>query len=292
MSALSPHFNHFEFPLSSDQRLLEDLLNEQVYLHGIAIWYIMRESESEVDQILGEDPSSIFQNAYKMAAWPQDVEDWSSGNEFFSKFGLMINKTTSINVTRRMWFKYATNELLNLGPREGDLVYIPIMQKLFEIKKREDENQYFVHNKKYPYYWSLQLEMFKYSHENIDTGVTELDNIEKENAYIIEFSMDAGSGNYYDNETVYQGVSLNTATAIAQVNSWSSITNTLQVYNIRGEFANGDPIIGITSGTTRNIADYDDLSDNELNRLYSNQDLQTESNTFIINTETNPFGSI
>lgn len=287
---VSPYFNHDSKKPTPEQLLVEDLINEQVYLHGYEIYYILRESADEIDNLLGEDKTSIFQKAYKIAAFVNEVEDWSQGTDFLSKFGLQINKQNQIVITRRMFSRDIPSHLRTV-PQEGDLVFIPVFDKLFEIKKSSSEGMFYSMGKKNSIYFQIDIEMFTYSHETINTGYEELDILEAENTYVIELHLNNGSGAYWKNEIVYQGSDEANSTASAMVKYWDSANSILGVYSIKGEFANGTYLIGATSGTTWNIADYDDMEDHEEFRHYQNSDIEAGANTTIIRTETNPFGN-
>lgn len=289
MSSISPHFNNYSKSVTGEQALLEDLINETVYLAGAPIFYIARDSIDSIDWILGEDPTSKFERSWQLASYLVNVEDWHSGGDIFSKFGLNISKQTNIIVTRRHFNKYVPDSFTS-RPREGDLVYIPVLQKLFEIKFVNKEQQFYTHGKVLPYFWELQLEMFKYSQEPIDTGHDEIDNIEPDNSYIIDLQLSTGTGKYKKDEIVYQGNdSLIDFEAKAKVKNWNSSNNILSVYNIQGVFESNVAIIGATSNASWIIGDYDPLKDGEEHRLYHNSDYQEVANTFFDRSEVNPF---
>lgn len=281
----TPYFNHTPKRSSGNQRLLENLLNQQVYLFGSDVYYILRESASEIDEIFGEDPSSIFEKAYPIAAYIVDAEDWRSGGDLFAKFGLQINKQTNIVITKRHFERWI-GTTFRTRPMEGDLVYVPVLgNRLFEIKYVDEEREYYTHGKTDPYYYELRLEAFRYSQEDFDTGLEFLDNIERDNSYIIELYMEGGSNSYHVGEAVTQGFN----TAI--VKKWDSANSILHVYNIVGEFEDGETVVGASSGAAWNIADYDDMTDSSEYEYYQNEDFESFANTMIVTTEVNPFGT-
>ena len=63
-------------------------------------------------------------------------------------------------------------------PQEGDLVYHPILGKMFQVNF-VDHDEPFHQLDNNPVY-KLRCQQFEYSQEKIDTGITELDNIESE----------------------------------------------------------------------------------------------------------------
>ena len=104
-----------------------------------------------------------------------------------------------------------------------------------------------------------------------------------------------GIGNYTIHEICYQAVDQTqaNATVVAVVQSWTRGANAaLMVSNISGEFVTGNVIIGASSNARHTLVNYDHLLDNSFNETYSNKLLQTEGNSIIDFSETNPFGSI
>lgn len=270
---------------------MEDLINEQVYINGHDCYYILRESLTSVDEILGEDPTSLFQRAYTVQMYIQNPTSWSSGGDILSVYGLQINKQISTIVTRRNFNKWV-GEDFRIRPMEGDLVYIPVFKKMFEIKFVEEESEFFVHGKKNPYYYELQLEMFKYSHEDFETGIGNIDKVESDNSYVIDLVMSTGNVPFHDDEVVYQGADLDSATVTAKVKEWDGSNTTLSIYNIKGEFVNGNTVIGVTSGAIWNISNFDDLEDSSEYQYYQNIEIESEANTTVEYSETNPFGVV
>lgn len=61
-------------------------------------------------------------------------------------------------------------------PTEGDLIYFPMVDKLFEIKFVEHESIFYQTGRLQTY--DLRCELFEYSSERIDTGITEIDIVE------------------------------------------------------------------------------------------------------------------
>ena len=67
----------------------------------------------------------------------------------------------------------------------------------------------------------------------------------------------AGSGIYQQGEIVYQGYSLNTATATAVVKTWANNVNQLTITNVSGTFMLNQPIIGSQTNSNYSFATYD-----------------------------------
>jgi len=74
--------------------------------------------------------------------------------------------------------KNIPNIELATRPKEGDLIYFPLGDRLFEIKFVEHEKPFYQLKKNYVY--ELRCELYRYEDEVIDTGVGDIDdNLEK-----------------------------------------------------------------------------------------------------------------
>lgn len=287
--ATSVYFNNFSAATINEQRLLEDLLTESIKIMGHDVYYLPRESWDGDDRIFGETRNAKFNRAYTMEMYMANVEGYEGDGEFFSKFGLEIRDTSNFVVSRRTFDRYMPSSIAT-RPREGDLIFVPIMNKIFEIKFVEEELLFFSLGRRQPYIYELRCEVFRYNNETLDTGMSEVDVIEDRVAYSQYYMMGNGSGAYHKNETVYQGPSIILSTASAEVKDWDPATKRLDIINIKGVFASGTPIIGATSNASFAIVSQDTLGRDSEYDLYDNKQLQDEANTFIDFSETNPFG--
>jgi len=288
--AVSHYFNNFSGVVTNEQRLMEDVVTESIKIMGHDVYYLPREAWAGDDTIFGENSTSKFGRAYTMEMYLANVEGYEGDGDFFSKFGLEIRDTSNFVVSRLTFEKYVPSGVA-IRPREGDLIFVPVLQKLFEIKFVEEELLFFSLGKRTPYIYELRCELFRYSNENIDTGIEEVDHVEHTLSYTIRMSMNNGANNYNLNETVYQGTSLATATATGEVKDWDPISKGLLLMNIYGSFTANANVIGATSNTRYNALNVDDMDDFTDYDIYDNRKIQTEANTFIDFSEVNPFGT-
>jgi len=286
---VSHYFNNYAANQTNEMRLMDEVMAESINIMGHNCYFLPRESWAGDDAIFGENTSSKFNQAYLMEVYLANVTGYEGDGDFFSKFGLEIRDTSNFVVSRMSFEKYVPSTT-RPRPREGDLLYVPVLQKLFEIKFVEEELMFFSLGKRNPYIYELRCEMFRYSNEDIDTGVTEVDDIEKQLAYTMQLQLNQGTGSYYTDEVVYQGANLAYSSASATVKEWSSDTKTLLVMNIKGDFYSNTRIRGVTSNTYYNVSGIDTTGDYLEYDLYDNKLLQNEANTFLDFTESNPFG--
>ena len=279
----SHYFNNYSGVSTSEQRLFEDVVEESIKIMGHNCYYLPRDSYDSLDKILGERPESVFAKAYIVEMYLANVEGYEGDGDFFSRFGLEVRDTSNFIVSRRSFQRYIPSSVAR-RPREGDLFYVPVLQKIFEIKFVEEELMFMSLGNRNPYIYELRAEVFRYSQENINTGVDEVDNVEDGIAYTIKLALGAGAGNYNIGETVTQG------STTAKVTDWDSITKTLSVINIVNTFSVGSTVVGNDSTASYSISTIDELGENVYYDEFDNGKIQTEVADFIDLTEINPFG--
>lgn len=288
--AVSHYFNNYAGNRTSEQGLMEDVIVESIQIMGHNVQFLPRESWDGDDAIFGEKRNSKFNRSYTIEAYIANVEGYEGDGDFFSKFGLEIRDTSNFIISRRAFERYVPSSVCT-RPREGDLIYVPVMKKIFEIKFVEEELMFFSLGNRNPYIYELRCELFRYNDEDINTGVEDVDLVEELSAYSIELSLGNGTGNYQRGEVVYTGANQQYAIASAEVKNWDSSNKTIQLLQIKGEFVDGSLLVGVTSNSRYNIVETDILGDFSEYDLFDNKDLQSEANNFIDFTEVNPFGT-
>lgn len=290
----NPYFSVAPKNFTQEQFLVEDLINESIKINGMNVVYIVRDQGDggSQDLLYGEDPTAKFSHTYTIEMYMKDVLG-GSGGDFLSKFGLQINDSCTFVMSRRSFNKTVPSSVAT-RPREGDLIYIPMNNNLYEIMYVDHESTYYTlgRNVSLPYLYELKVEQFKYSNENLDTGIPEIDSIEDFSSYSIEVNLSTnGIGNYNIGETVFQGANLSSAITVAKVTDWSPDDKIIKLVNIKGIISNTSNIIGSTSGTSYAVLTYDNQKDSSINIGFENQMIQIETDTFIVRDEIDPFGT-
>jgi hypothetical protein len=285
-----------------EQMLLEDLVIESIRNHGIDIYYIPRTSQSILDDLFGDDPVKYFDSAYKIDMYLETFQDYGGQQEFFSKFGLQIEKTARVAVARRTFEKYVPRGVRNI-PKEGDLIYMPTQRKLMEIRFVEKDMSFFQLGKVEPYMYALSLETFKYNGEFINTGIEEIDAVCDESAlstnYYVSNASYGSAATFTRGEVAFQGASP-ASNVFGIVVSFDRPAGVLRLRNIRGQFSNttSNTITGATSGATANLASYNimvvategELADNFLIESEAGSSTGTPGSGVLDFSENNPFG--
>ena len=277
---------YFSQGTTGEQDLTQSLVNEQIAMFGKNVYYIPR-TLVKSDTVFGEDTMSKFDDAFEIEAFIEDNSGFRGDGDMFTKFGVQIADQVTFVISRTR-FTEAVDDNATLivegRPNEGDLVYFPMANKIFEIQFVEYEVPFFTLGKIYT--WGLRCELFQYSDEDIDTGIAEVDAIEVNYANAISVNVaEGGSGDFVAEEIVTGGNSNVTAT----VKSWNSATRQLVVYNRSGIFSIPETLTGNTSSAAWTSATYNTLN-NTNDESQSNWAIETQSDAIIDFSEGNPFG--
>uniref|UniRef100_A0AAU6W3R1 Neck protein n=1 Tax=Pseudomonas phage Cygsa01 TaxID=3138529 RepID=A0AAU6W3R1_9VIRU len=168
---VNAYFNHFN--QKSEQGLVESLLIEAVQARGVDVKYIPRERFGD-DYFMGEAPISEFKDSYTIEMYIESMENFNGDGDMFAKFGIMFTDKTELYVVASRF----VTELKAAGlesPREGDLIYIPFSNSLFEINKSKYDQEYYQTGVNFGY--RLICNLFEYSHEKVDTGIADIDSL-------------------------------------------------------------------------------------------------------------------
>ena len=221
--------------LTTERSLYQNLIKEAIQIYGHDVYYVNRETVA-LDNVLGEDALSKYTNAEPIEMYVEDSESFGGDKEIISQFGLENRNEITFVVSKERFQEMDSQINLEEGegsialedgsidqtgnssnlssftgnfyilqdiattdadrPQEGDLVYHPIFEKMFEINFVDhDEPFYQLDNN--PVY-KLRCKQFEYASEIIDTGIATIDAIEGDlttdsRAYQISLENEVGS---------------------------------------------------------------------------------------------------
>ena len=232
---------------NSEQNLVQDLINEQLRMYGVEVYYLPRRYVTE-KTIIREVIESQFVDAYPLEAYIENYEGYEGNTTILSKFGIQSSQEISLIISQERFETYITpliknksNIKLSTRPKEGDLIYFPLGDRLFEIKFVEHEKPFYQLQKNYVYL--LKCELFRYEDEVIDTDIDEIDNILiGEDGGTTEDGIDTVLGQTQTLTLVGVGI---TATAVVGIVTFGGI-RFINVSN-RGGGYTSTPIVGISS---------------------------------------------
>ena len=243
---LSPYFLQGS---TNEQRLVQDLINEQLKIYGQDVVYLPRKIVNK-NTIMKEVTASTFDDAYRMEAYLVNYEGFEGSGDVLSKFGIQTTDAVSFVISKERYEDFIspfltadTSYQLASRPEEGDLIYLPLDNTMFEIKYVEGKKPFYQLNNLYVY--TLSCEVMDYAlDERIDTGIEAVDKAAVEFGFTTKLTM--------------VGVSAVTATATAQLakdltslSSGNSV-NRIDLIN-DGTGYTIAPLIGISTAPTTGI---------------------------------------
>jgi hypothetical protein len=154
------YFDNFEN--SGEQNLVEDLVIESIRIYGMDVWYIPRTLVGK-DDILNEDDISTFNDAYMAEMYVKSVDGFEGEGDFLSKFGLQIRDSITMTIAQRTYESEIGSNEENTRPLEGDLIYLPLNKKIFEIQHVEHESIFYQMGSLQTY--DLRAELLEFSGE-------------------------------------------------------------------------------------------------------------------------------
>ena len=300
---------YFSGAVRSEQDLYEDLVTESIKVFGQDVVYLPRESLGE-DALLNEEWSQ-FTQAYPVEMYLENIEGFEGDSNLLGKFGLEIRDQANLVVTKRRWDQAVGQNIVNgqASPNEGDLIYMTMTQRLFEIKYVEPKSPFY-QLQDLPSY-TLTAELFEYNDQHFDTGMDEIDAIEWDNATAYSYIVTANTANFELGELVTQWTGVNDSAGDpinieGYVAGWEgteariTIISPHQSTNGDGTFmtfsvqsATTKKLIGKNSGTQTYIT----IDQSGTTKTFYNQDPFADNDEFEVAgddvidfTESNPFG--
>ncbi len=279
------YFDHETLP--NEQGLIEDMTVEVIKINGTDMLYLPREIVNE-DTLYGEDQESEFNKGHWLEMYVESVDEFGGEGEFFAKFGLEVRDEAFFIISKRR-FQEQVQHLEHA--REGDLIYWPLTKKLFEIKHVDHENPFYNLGKLHTYRVTVQL--FRYSQEEFDTGIPEIDAVDPERGYGAQMVFEAGgTGDFDKGEVVFTGADLANATARAIVVAWDKDERLLVVNKVVSTFFDGDVVENeaLTVSHTIAVGGEPPVANVPTDAGADNLDIQKEADSIIDFSEDNPFG--
>ena len=180
-----------------EQNLVQDLINEQLKIYGVEVYYIPRKFVT-TNTVIEEVIQSEFSNAFPIESYVSSYDGYGGQGTLLSKFGIQDIDDLSLVISKERFETYITPLIKNIPdmeltnrPKEGDLIYFPLGDRIFEIKYVEHESPFYQLQKNYVY--ELRCELFRYGDELVDTTIDEIDDNFENQSYTQTFTM-VGSG--------------------------------------------------------------------------------------------------
>ena len=253
--ALNPYFTQ---GTTGEQNLVQDLINEQLKMYGVDIFYLPRKYLT-TNSVIREVVQSKFDVAYPLEAYVDNYDEYSGGGNLLSKFGIQSQDEVRLIISRERFENYITPLIqnqddikLSTRPKNGDLIWFPLDDRIYEIKDIEYAKPYYQLQDLYVY--ELYCELFRYEDEVIATGIDDIDN---------ELTGDDTDGTTEDGINTIQGPTQTLTMVGTGVTAAAYTSVILQgglrtiTLTIRGGGYSENPTVAISSApTTNNIVPY------------------------------------
>lgn len=171
--------------------LYENIIIESLKIYGQDLYYLPRELVNE-DVLLGDDVTSRFPTSHKIEMYVENTEGFDGEGDLFTRFGVEIRDEATFVVARSRFaaqVRRPDNEIQTERPTEGDLIYLPLTNKMFEIQHVEHE-QPFYQIENLPVY-KMRCTLFEYTGEDFDTSIDAIQDIEQRGTYQYAISVTA-----------------------------------------------------------------------------------------------------
>ena len=145
---------------------------ESIKIYGHDVFFLPRKTGS-VDSIFKEDESRSYITSIPVEMYIKNIEGFAGEGDFLSKFNIQIRDQVTFSIARRVFEQEVGNYESRVRPLEGDLIYLPLNKKLFEIKFVEHEAIFYQLGALQMY--DIKCELFEYNNEYISTGIDEID---------------------------------------------------------------------------------------------------------------------
>jgi len=224
---------YFTQGTKGEQGLVQDLVDEQIKMYGLECYYIPRQIHE--DKLWNDIYYSQFKDSYLIEMYLENFEQFGGNGDMLSKFGLRVTDEIQLTVSRRRWKDFVdvqTNKIVSGRPNDGDLIWFPLNETVFEIKYVENQKPFYQLGSLYTY--TMTCEVFEYGDSIFDTGIPAVDNTEMESGvYPIILSV-GGSGTFVQDERIdgtrYTATATGTTTGTQGVLGAITITNAGERY--------------------------------------------------------------
>ena len=199
----------FQQGSKTEQGLIQDLINEQIKIYGIDVYYLPRRYVTD-RTVIKELIESKFNQAYPIEAYVDTYDGYNGLGTLMTKFGIQDLDDLIITISRERFETYISPLIKNIPdiklstrPKEGDLIYFPLGDRLFEIKYVEHEKPFYQLQKNYVY--QLTCELFRYEDEIVSTGIDYIDDNIVESGYIQSLTLVGSAITATASATIFNG---------------------------------------------------------------------------------------
>jgi hypothetical protein len=187
---------------SQEQTLYEDLIIESIQMYGVDVYYIPR-TPIDVDSVFKEPEYSSYDTALSVEMYIKSVNGFEGDGEFLSKFGIQVRDQIVFTMAQRTFANEIGDYTSLMRPKEGDLVWFPFTQALYQIKYTDVKAIFYQLGTLQTY--DITCELYEGNSDKFNTGLSAID--DKYNALsldIVNFGLLAETGNQLVTEAGFE----------------------------------------------------------------------------------------
>ena len=285
--ATNQYFNKFAF--KNEQTLVQDLVDETIKIHGVDMTYIPRVVD-DLDDTLGDAKNVSFTDAREIEMYVENFDGFEGEGEIMSQFGLEIKDEMTVTVSSRR-FTSTFKDKNFTSPREGDLIFFPLNNSLFEVNFVEREKNFFSFGKTFTF--QMKCSFFKYTGEDFTTGFDSVDGVTS-SAFdqLVVVGLTSGTGEFRDGERghLYTNAAGSITGATIDVIEWDTLTDAATIRVLGGTIGGATLMVGQASGASFGIHTIGATQEYfAKDGLEDNTEIDFEASSFLDFTESDPF---
>jgi len=169
----SPYFKNTYFPDNNEAKLYANATHEVIEIRGVDMYFLPRDYVKN-DDIFGEDTLGSFTKNSPITFYIENYSNFDGLGDIFGKFGFTPDNQITLSVEIDNF-----NGIVGQPPKEDDLIYYPVSDRIFEVIHVEDKDGFYQLNHK-EYSYKIVCKLYEYSHEDINTNIDEIDIINQE----------------------------------------------------------------------------------------------------------------
>ena len=139
--------------------------------------YFLPRTVVNYDKLLGADDQSEYNKAILVELYIKSIDGFTGDGNFMSKFGIEIRDQVTFSIAKRTFEQEIGLYTQETRPNEGDIIYFPLNKKCFQIKFVNKFEMFYQFGALQTY--ELTCELFEYSNEKFNTGIAEIDILQK-----------------------------------------------------------------------------------------------------------------
>lgn len=179
--------------------MYESIIIENIQCFG-SEWYYLPRTMLQEDKLLREDVHSAFNDAYQIEGLLTNYDAFRTSMSVREREGFFLDVKGNVVISKKRFNEVTSNQFTR--PREGDLMYSPLYNIVFEIKRViHDRPLYQLENLTI---YELLIDRWEYNHDVLNTGIVAVDEIQHKYGHQVRVKYTTIQGTINVGDTVIQ----------------------------------------------------------------------------------------